>query len=146
MRGGKGGEAGTRVSCASQECLVWPGWELYDWAVTHGRRRWPGPAQRCSQPPPHPTAGSCYTHSWHSTGVPSPLPHPAHFIPWHSNLHLWSCGTTAQIKAAEGQHMLNITAAVVFWPWTRGKSPLLLLSLQLCVEQMDRMCEHSGLT
>lgn len=37
--GGRRGEADTRISCASQECLVWPGWELYDWAVTHGRGR-----------------------------------------------------------------------------------------------------------
>ena len=37
--GGREGEAGTMTSCASQECLVRPGWELYDWTLNHRRRR-----------------------------------------------------------------------------------------------------------
>lgn len=115
MWGVKGGEAGTRVSCASQECLVWPGWALCDWAVTHRGRSCPSPAQHCIQPPLHPSAGSSYTHSWHSSRLPSPCPHPAQFIPWHCHSHLRS--TSLQTKAAEGQHLLIMAVPVVFCPW-----------------------------
>lgn len=147
MWGVRGGEAGSTISCASQECLVWPGWEVYDWAVTHRGRRCPSPAQRCIQPPLHPSAGSCYTHSWPSTRVPSLLPPPAQFIPWHCILHLWSYCTTLQTEAVEGQHMLIIAVPVVIWPWTQGARALFgPVPAAMNPHHLGRTCVHSHLT
>lgn len=134
MWGGKGGKAGTTVSCASQECLVWPGWEVFDWAVTHRGRRWPGPAQRCIQPPLHPSAGTCYTHSWHSTRVPSLLPPPAQFIPWHCNSHLWSYCTTLQTKAHA-----DYCSSHGFLALNKRQGPSLVMSLQ---PSTSTSCSH----
>lgn len=115
--------------------------------------QWPGPAQRCIQPPLHPSAGSCYTHSWHSTRC------QGCFLIQHSSYP----GTAAHTFGATALHckpkqQKDSTCWLLLFPWLfgpeqearalSGSVPAAMHQRQLQprVEQMGRTCVHSDLT